>query len=430
MRVQRLTWDGIDARAQAAALREDAIGPDEGALERAREIVARVRAGGDAVLAELTAHLDATDMSPDELQLRVDPTEIERARSELDSGVVGALEIARRNVETVARAELQAAAEPQVELAQGQVVGIVERAVSAAGVYVPGGRGAYPSSVLMCCVPARVAGVGRIAVASPPGPDGRVAAGVLAACSICGVEEVFAIGGAQAVAALAYGTETVRPVDVVVGPGNRYVNAAKRLVCGDVGLDGIAGPSELVAVVDSTANPRWIALDLLAQAEHGDDGLLAAISDDQAVISSIVTELESLAAERPSVRDATFSCIVAPDLAQALDLADAIAPEHLELALEHADERLAGDRVAGCVFYGATGAVAFGDYVAGSNHVLPTGGAARFGAPLGVRAFQRRTSVIDVTAEGAGGLAPRVATLSRAEGFPVHGESAEARVGD
>jgi histidinol dehydrogenase len=295
---------------------------------------------------------------------------------------------------------------------------------------VPGGRAAYPSSALMCCIPARVAGVDRIAVASPPGPDGRVAQVVLAACAVAGVDEVYAIGGAQAVAALAYGTTTVPPVDVIVGPGNRYVNAAKRLVFGLVGIDGIAGPTELVVVLDGSSNPRWVALDLLAQAEHGTDCLLVAICADGDALDGVDEELRGLAPERESVADATVALVAAPDLGAAVELADAIAPEHLELALDAADARIAADRVAGCVFFGPTGAVAFGDYSAGSNHVLPTGGAARFGGPLGIGAFRRRTSVIELPPAAAAGLAPRVAELAGAEGFPVHGESAEARAGD
>jgi histidinol dehydrogenase len=299
--------------------------------------------------------------------------------------------------------------------------------VAAAGVYAPGGRAAYPSSVLMCSIPARVAGVPRVAVASPPAAGGRPDASVLAACAIVGVEEVFAIGGAQAIAALAYGTVTVTPVDVIAGPGNRYVTEAKRLVSGTVGIDGLAGPTELVVVADGTANPDWVALDVCAQAEHGDDSPLAVISPDPALLEKVAELVGELAADRPSVKDAPLAVVTAPGLEASLSLADAFAPEHLELAFAGADETTARARVAGCVFVGRGGAAAFGDYVTGSNHVLPTGGAARFGGPLGPRAFMRRTSVVSVPAEAASALAPPVEALAALEGLPVHGESAKER---
>jgi histidinol dehydrogenase len=218
-------------------------------------------------------------------------------------------------------------------------------------------------------------------------------------------------------------------VDVVAGPGNPFVNAAKRLAFGDVGIDGVAGPSELLVVLDANADARSVGLDLLAQAEHGPDGVLVAVSADGEALDALAAQLESLVADRPTVADAPIALVQAPDLGAAIELADAVAPEHLELALDVADARLAADRIAGCVFFGPYGAVAFGDYAAGSNHVLPTGGGARFGGPLGVGTFRRRTSVVELSAEAAAGLAPRVGALARAEGFHVHGESAEARSG-
>jgi histidinol dehydrogenase len=279
----------------------------------------------------------------------------------------------------------------------------------------------------MCCVPARVAGVPRVCVTSPPGAGGKPDAATLAACAIARVEEVYAVGGAQAIAALAYGTETVDPVDLIAGPGNRYVTHAKRLVWGDVGIDGIAGPTELMVVADGSANADWIALDLCAQAEHGDDGLLVVASPDPALLDRIGELVSNLAGERPSVADAPLALVAAQGTEAALKLADAVAPEHLELAFEGADETAARARIAGCVFIGGAGGAAFGDYAAGSNHVLPTGGAARFGGPLGPRTFRRRTSVVTMTNAAAGALAPHVGALARAEGFPVHGESAESR---
>jgi histidinol dehydrogenase len=283
--------------------------------------------------------------------------------------------------------------------------------------------------VLMCAIPAQVAGVGRIALASPPGSAGRPNAAVLAACAITGVDEVYAVGGAQAIAALAFGTESIARVDLVAGPGSRYVSEAKRLVSAAVGIDGIAGPSELMVVADGTANPEWIALDLCAQAEHGEDSPLAVASPDLALLDRIEELVEELVADRPSVSGAPLALVSTTGLERALTLADAVAPEHLELSFEGADATAARARIAGCVFIGGGGATAFGDYVAGSNHVLPTGGAARFTGPLGPGAFRRRTSVVSIPRAAAAGLAPYAAALARAEGFPVHGESSEARAG-
>ena len=427
MSIERLRWDGGEPSAYAAELRR-ATGIPAEVDEEARRIIAEVRADGDEALRRLTARFDASEVPPAELGLRVDPAAIEAARRGLDEDLMAALDVAARNIDSVARAEREAMGPVSATLPQGQTVSLVASPVASAGIYVPGGAGAYPSTVLMCCVPAKVAGVDRIAAASPPGPDGRISPVVLAACALVGVTEVYAVGGAQAIAALAYGTGSVAPVDLLAGPGNAYVNAAKRAVMGDVGVDGIAGPSELVVVMDAGANTEWTALDLLAQAEHGPGGLLAAISADASALDALAGELERLAADRGDGVPAV-SLVETADLTTAVELADALAPEHLELAVSHADRRLAADRVAGAVFVGLGGAVAFGDYAAGSNHVLPTGGAARFGGPLGVATFLRRTSVVELPEDAAAGLAPRVGAIARAEGFDVHAESAEARSG-
>ena len=340
--------------------------------------------------------------------------------------VRAAMEVAAANVRAVADAQVDA--EPrQVKLPQGQTVTLREAPVGAAGVYAPGGRAAYPSSVLMCCIPALAAGVERVALASPPEPDGRVNPLVLAAAGLCGVEEVYAMGGAQAIFALAHGTESVPPVDVVAGPGNAWVREAKRAVCGLVGIDSLAGPSELVLVAGHDTDPEWAALDLCAQAEHGADSPLVAVAVEEAVIAAVAEATERAAAERPSVADAPLALVQVPDLSEAIDLANAFAPEHLELFEE--DAALLADRVrtAGCVFVGRNGATAFGDYAAGSNHVLPTGGAGRFSGPLGPGAFRRKIATVSIPAAAASALAPYVDALARAEGFPVHGESAMIR---
>jgi histidinol dehydrogenase len=235
------------------------------------------------------------------------------------------------------------------------------------------------------------------------------------------------VGGAQAIAALAYGTDTIAPVDVIAGPGNRYVTEAKRQVAGRVGIDGLAGPSELMVLADGSATAEWLALDLCAQGEHGDDSQVVAVSTDPALLDRIEELVEQIAAERPSVAEAPLALVTAPGIELALAVADAYAPEHLELAFAGADEATARARVAGCVFVGSGGATAFGDYIAGSNHVLPTGGAARWGSPLGPGAFMRRGAVVSIRSAAAAQLAPHVAALAAAEGFPVHGESASVR---
>ena len=423
MRLEPIEWDGTETDELAAGVR--ALVPStEDAAPVAAEIVARVARLGDTALRELAIGFGET---PPE-RLRVDPERIRSAAGLVHADLRDSLRTAAANVYAVARAELERLERPAMaELPQGQRVEVVSAPVASAGVYAPGGRGVYPSSVLMCCLPALAAGVPRIVVVTPPGGEGRPSDVVLAACAICRVEEVYAVGGAQAIAALAHGTDTIDPVDVVVGPGNRYVTAAKRAVSGLVGIDGIAGPSELVIVADGTAPPQALALDLCAQAEHGDDTLLALISHNAALLDDVAERVAALAAERPSVADAPLALITAPGLQRALELADALAPEHLELAFDGADEASARGRVAGCVFVGSGGATAFGDYAAGSNHVLPTGGAARFGGPLGPGAFMRRTSVVSIGSSAARELAPAVEVLSRAEGFGVHGESATER---
>ncbi len=424
MRIQRVTWDGMGAGTMAAKLRRlDAGEPITGGV---REILERVRSGGDGAVREQAKRFG--EKAPE--SLRVDPEAVAAGPGMLEPDVREALRVAAANIKAVARAELEAlSGSALADLPQGQRIEVRNEPVAAAGVYVPGGKAPYPSSVLMCCLPAKVTGVSRVAIASPPGPSGRPDPLVLAAAALCGVEEVYAIGGAQAIAALAFGTESVERVDVIVGPGNRYVTEAKRLVFGHVGIDGLAGPSELLVVADSLAAPRAIALDVLAQAEHGADAPLVVVSPEADVLDGVAAAVEELAPGRPSVEDAQLALVGAPGIELALDLADAFAPEHLELIFAGADENAARSRVAGCVFVGPGGATAFGDYAAGSNHVLPTGGAARFGGPLGPRAFMRRTSIVTVGSSAAAELAPTVETLAGAEGFPVHGESARARAG-
>jgi histidinol dehydrogenase len=282
--------------------------------------------------------------------------------------------------------------------------------------------------VLMGCIPAKVAGVERVVLASPPGSGGQPPSDVvLAAASIAEVDEVYAMGGAQAIAALGIGTESVAPVDVIAGPGNRYVQEAKRQLAGEVGIDGIAGPSELMVIAGDTANAEWIAFDLCAQAEHGPDGLLVAAAVETVILDAIEQEVARIAGERAIPGDAALALVAVPDTATAIDMSNAVAPEHLEILTEDAELLARNVTTAGCVFIGEGGATAFGDYAAGSNHVLPTGGAGRFQGPLGPGVFRRRISTVALTQAAARELAPTVATLARAEGFPLHADSAEAR---
>jgi histidinol dehydrogenase len=420
MRVRRFEWEG--AIGTAAKIRAWAVEaqPDVDVTDIERAVLE----GGDDAVRELTARFDRIDRMPD--SLLVEARTVEEALDDLDGSVRQALEVAVANTRSVAEAQIDAAGHA-VELPQGQTVRIREVPVGAAGIYAPGGRAAYPSSVLMCAIPARVAGVSRLALASPPQPDGRVHPLILAAAALCEVDEIYAMGGAQAVFALAYGTETIQKVDVIAGPGNVWVQEAKRGAYGIVGIDSFAGPSELMLVAGHDTDPEWAALDLCAQAEHGAGGALVAVAVEEAVLEEIAAGVERTIAARDGEFAGALGLVQIPDLSDAVDLANAFAPEHLQLMEE--DAALLAPRVttAGCVFVGRHGATAFGDYVAGSNHVLPTGGAGRFSGPLGPHVFRRKISTVEVSAEAAAKLAPHVDTIARAEGFPVHGESAMIR---
>ena len=423
LRIRRFGWDGTRPDVQAAAIRKLAAPLAEVTAE-VSSIIADVGKRGDKAVRELTALHDAVERPPK--RLRVDPSEVKRAGDELDDDVREALELAARNIRLVAESKLDKRREV-VELPEGHAVMSQQLPVRAAGVYAPGGRAAYPSSVLMCCVPARVAGVPRIAVASPPGPDGAVHPAVLAACAVAGADEVYAMGGAQAIAAFALGTASVPRVDVVAGPGNRYVQEAKRQLSAIVGTDAVAGPTELMVIFDRDEDLEWIALDLCAQAEHGDDGLLVAAAPGSELLDALAERFTALRRERPSVLSSPLALVEAPDVRAAGELADAIAPEHLELICSDAAMMAQFIGSAGSVFVGPFSGAAFGDYVAGSDHVLPTGGAARFTGPLGPETFRKRTTIVHLDADSAAALADPLDALARSEGFPVHGESARAR---
>lgn len=423
MKVVSIDW--VDPQAAARAIRSVVARSEQPTeVEPIRELV---RNEGDAAVLELTNRFDATDAPRD--SLRIEPTEISGALASLDPALRESLELAIENVRRVAVAQLDEDPEPEL-LRQGQTVAIRSVPVGSVGIYAPGGRAAYPSSVLMCAIPAQVAGVRRLALASPPGSDGRVAESVLAAAALCDIDEIYAMGGAQAIFALAQGTNEVEVVDVIVGPGNAWVQDAKRAVYGTVGIDSYAGPSELLVVAGADTDPRAAALDLCAQAEHGEGGVLALASTDRATIDAIWSAAREFG-ERPGIDPgALINTVVVPSTKAAIELANALAPEHLEL-LDPAAAAMASDvRTAGCVFTGRGGATAFGDYVAGSNHVLPTGGAGRFSGPLGPGVFRRKIATVQVPPEAAAKLAPHVKALAEAEGFPVHGESAMIRVED
>jgi histidinol dehydrogenase len=419
VRTRRFEWEG--AAETAATLRAWAAEAAPPAEVAAIEQVVKEE-GDDAVL-RLTAKFDAPGVTLE--SLRVDPADAEAALAVLEPALREALETAAANIQQVAEAQL--GEERTVQLPAGQEVTLREVPVGAAGIYAPGGRAAYPSSVLMCAIPAQAAGVERIALASPPGPDGRLHQYVLAAAALCGVEEIYAMGGAQAIFALAYGTVTIPPVDVIAGPGNSWVREAKRAVYGTVGIDSLAGPSELMVIAGHDSDPEWAALDLCAQAEHGPESPLVLAAVEEQVLEAIAEATERAAASRASVADAPLALVQVREVEEAIDLANAYAPEHLELL--ETDAALLAERVttAGCVFIGRHGATAFGDYLAGSNHVLPTGGAGRYAGPLGPGTFRRRIANVELGEEAAGELAPDVDTLARAEGFPVHGESAMIR---
>jgi histidinol dehydrogenase len=419
MKVQRFEWAG--AAATAAAVRSWSA---EGAPPvEVDSIGGLVRQGGDAALLALTKRYDAPEAEIE--SLRVDPAAAAAALAALDPALREALETAAANIRAVAEAQL--GEESTVELPQGHTVRLREVPVRAAGLYAPGGRAAYPSSVLMTVLPAQAAGVERIALATPPGPDGRVHPVTLAAAALCGIEEIHSIGGAQAVFALAFGTETIEPVDVIAGPGNAWVQEAKRAVYGTVGIDSLAGPSELMVIAGHDIEPEWAALDLCAQAEHGDGALLLAAVELH-ILDAVAAATERLAALRPGVSAAAPLALVhVPDSADAAALCNAFAPEHVEIFEEDASFLAEQITTAGCVFAGRWGATAFGDYAAGSNHVLPTGGAGRFTGPLGPGAFRRRISTVEIDKASAAALAPSVDQIARAEGFPVHAESAMIR---
>jgi histidinol dehydrogenase len=394
-----------------------------------RDIITRVRAEGDEALIDYTQRFDKADLGT--LGIAVSRADIEAAYAAADPETVEALKFARDRIRSHHQRQLPK--DDRYTDPLGVELGSRWTAVEAVGLYVPGGTASYPSSVLMNAVPAKVAGVGRI-VMVVPATGGVISPLVLVAADLAGVSEIYRIGGAQAVAALAYGTETIRPVAKIVGPGNAYVAAAKRQVFGTVGIDMIAGPSEVLVVADGSNDPDWIAADLLAQAEHDASAQSILITDDAAFATAVEAAVQRQLAALPrgaiaaeSWRD--FGAVILVDeLEDALPLANRIAAEHVELALDEPEAFLTGLRNAGSVFLGRHTPEAIGDYVAGSNHVLPTARSARFSSGLSVLDFVKRMSVLKLGPEQLRQLAPAAIALARAEGLDAHGRSVSIRL--
>ena len=418
---------GFDAQL-AALTRYEAV-QDDGIAATVRAIIADVRARGDAALLEYTNRFDRSPARA-AAELEIGRTELDRALAALPPAQAAALRAAEERVRHYHQRQL--AVSWDYADADGTRLGQRITPLDSVGLYVPGGKAAYPSSVLMNAIPAKVAGVSELIMVTPT-PDGKSNPMVLAAAALAGVDRVFAVGGAQAVAALAYGTTTVPRVDKIVGPGNAYVAAAKREVFGAVGIDMIAGPSEILVICDGMTSADWVAMDLFSQAEHDELAQAILLSPDaaflDAVEASIDRQLPQMA--RRAVIQASLAgrgaLIQTRDLAEACELANRIAPEHLELSVENPQAWLPKLRHAGAIFLGRYSCEALGDYCAGPNHVLPTSGTARFCSPLGVYDFQKRTSLIDVSRKGAADLGRIAAALAYGEGLQAHARSAEYR---
>ncbi len=408
------------------AKREDS--PDVDAI--VADIIADVRARGDAALLELTAKFDRLSL-PDATALRISEAEIDAAVATVPEEERAALELAASRIRAYHAQQMPE--DKSWTDAAGATLGWRWSAVSAAGLYVPGGLASYPSSVLMNAIPAKVAGVARLAVTVPT-PDGVINPLVLLACRVAGVDEIYRVGGAQAVAALAYGTDTIAPVDKITGPGNAFVAAAKRRVFGKVGIDMIAGPSEILVIADKGNNPDWIALDLLSQAEHDESAQSILITDDaafgRAVAAAVDTRLETL--ERRAIAGASWkdygAVIVVRDLDEAAALSNRIAPEHLELCVADPVALSAKTTHAGAIFLGQYTPEAIGDYIGGPNHVLPTARSARFSSGLSVMDFLKRTTLSQMTPEALRAIGPAAAILAKSESLEAHGLSVLARL--
>ncbi len=407
----------------------------EGPVQVVKEVLAAVKAGGDQAVAELTQRFDGVVPA----SLRVPTEEIAAAAQQISPALLSALEAAARAIRDFHEAELVAHHGFEHVGADGIVTSELLVPVDRAGCYVPGGRAPLASTVLMTAVLAQVAGVPEVVVCSPPGPDGHVSAAVLAAAAVAGVDEVYAVGGAQAIAAMAYGTATLRPVDVIVGPGNLYVATAQRLVAqeGAVGVpSAFAGPSEVVVVADGSAPADYAALDLVVQAEHGPDGLAWLVSWSEEVARTVEQAVERFVAESPRRQEVTATLaqggwsVLVDGPAQAMDVCNVVAPEHLELITADPDALVPLVKAAGAVFCGPSAPASIGDYVAGPSHVLPTARSARFSSALGTQDFLKRVHVVRLDRQALRRVAPYVAAIAQAEGLAAHGESVSSRASE
>ncbi len=404
---------------------------DENVARDVQVILNDVRTRGDAALAELTARFDGHALTGED-DWRISPEACREAFDALKPELRAALELAAQRIRAYHEAQLPANRDAVDEV--GVRLGARWRAVDAAGLYVPGGRAAYPSSLLMNAIPAKVAGVERLVVVTPT-PKGQVNPLVLAAAHLAGVDEVWRVGGAQAVAALAYGTQRIRPVDVITGPGNAWVAEAKRQLYGVVGIDMVAGPSEILVIADGRNDPEWTAADLLSQAEHDPSAQSILITDDPVFADTVADRIGVELAMLPTARVAAESwnthgtIIEVASLDEAPALANALAAEHVQLAVEHPEPLLDAIRHAGSVFMGRMTPEAVGDYVAGPNHVLPTGRRARFSSGLSVLDFMKRTSFIEMTEGALAAIGPAAVALADAEGLAAHARSVELRLG-
>ena len=430
--IRRFRSDQSDFAAQMDELLAWEAVSDSGVQEAVTNIVNDVRSRGDEALIEYTNKFDRTSAST--------MADLELTQEQLQAALDGLEEKQRTALITAADRvrdyhEKQKQDSWQYTEADGTVLGQKVTPMDRVGIYVPGGKAAYPSSVLMNAIPAHVAGVSEIIMVVPT-PDGQLNQLVLAAAAAAGVSRVFTVGGAQAVAALAYGTETVPGVDKIVGPGNIFVATAKRMVFGQVGIDMIAGPSEILVVCDGDTDPDWIAMDLFSQAEHDEDAQSILVAMDENFLDQVQASIEKLlpTMEREEIIRKSLSdrgaMILASGKEDALNLINRIAPEHLELSVEDPDSWLPGIRHAGAIFMGRYTAEALGDYCAGPNHVLPTSGTARFSSPLGVYDFQKRSSLVKFSADGASEMGKVASVLARGEFLTAHARSAEYRIKD
>jgi histidinol dehydrogenase len=403
-------------------------GLDAEVLGVAQRIIDDVRLRGDEALREYTATFDKAEIS----DFLVTEAEIDAAMSQVPAQVGDALATAADSI-----AEFHSQQVPRSWFTtrdDGVYLGQKVTPLDRVGVYVPGGRAAYPSSVLMNAIPALVAGVGEIAMVVPPGPDGTVSPVVLGAARMLGLSEIYKVGGAQAIAALAYGTKTIPRVDKITGPGNAYVTAAKKLVMGDVGIDMLAGPSEVLIIADETAEPGFVAIDLMAQAEHDPKAATYLVTTDAELADDVERAIEALLVDAPRaefVRRALTDngrIIVVPDLDEAVEVANTVAPEHLEVQVSEAFELLGAIRHAGAIFLGHWTPTSVGDYIAGPNHVLPTGGTARFSSPLSVDDFVKRSSVVSYSSSALDLDGPVVMELATAEGLDAHAAAIALRI--